>query len=211
MVATVVGSVVAVLALATHAAFPQAAALPFTCDVFTPDLTADDLVKRFGADNVKAARVPWGGAEGEFNDGTVLFDGQPEARLEIYWRDAKAQRHPQWVSVRGARSRWQSRTGLTLGLRLKAIEVLNGRPFRLLGFGHDNGGALRRWAGGHLEAENVSRCSVGIRLSPDWDSLDGPARRQTGQLRGEGEFSSGHPAMQSLNPSVSELVLMTRQ
>lgn len=124
------------------------ATLPFSCATSHATLSESDLRAQFGDANVTTAPVPWGGAEGEFREGTLLFIGQPEAELSIYWQDGADKRQPEWVSVRGTRSRWQTGEGITLGTRLTAIERSNGRPFRVEGFGHDLGGTVTSWAGG---------------------------------------------------------------
>ncbi len=185
----------------------QAAPLPFSCTVFSAGTTAQELSAKFGSANVKTAQVPWGGAEGDHSEGTVLFGGDPTAKLEIYWRDGTNKRGPDWVSVRGKQTRWRSPGGITLGTPLRAIEQLNGRPFRLVGFGSDVQGTVMSWSGGKLEAQNTSGCRVRMRLGPDWDNTDPKLRALMSQLRGASEFSSGHPAMQGLNPTVNELLL----
>ena len=181
--------------------------LQFSCTVFSAGTTAADLRAKFGAANVKTARVPWGGAEGDSSEGTVLFGNDPTAKLEIYWRDGVSKRNPGWVSVRGKHTRWRSPAGVTLGTSLRTIEQLNGRPFRLIGFGSDVQGTVMSWSGGTLEAQNVNGCRMRMRLGLDWNNADAKARALVNQLRGESEFSSGHPSMQSLDPTVNELFL----
>jgi hypothetical protein len=181
--------------------------LPFSCTTFSASTTAADLGAKFGSANVKTAQVPWGGAEGDYSEGTVLFGSDPSAKLEIYWRDRTNKRNPDWVSVRGKQSRWRSPAGISLGTSLREIEQLNGRPFRLVGFGSDVQGTVMSWSGGRLEAQNVNGCRVRMRLSPDWDNADTNVQALMKQLQGESEYSSGHPAMQSLNPTVNEVFL----
>ena len=185
----------------------QDGSLPFSCAAFSATTSAADLRERFGAANVKTALVPWGGAEGDFHQGTVLFDGTSNAKLQILWRDATNERDPEWVSVRGTHTRWRSPAGVTLGTSLRMIEQLNGRPFRLIGFGSDVSGTVMAWSGGRLEAQNSGNCRVRARLAPDWDRLDSKASALIKQLKGEVELSSGHPGMQGVNPKVNELFL----
>ena len=187
---------------------PQDRVLPFSCEIFSATASAAALSSRFGPANVRTGLVPWGGAEGDVNEGTKLFDSTPDAKLEIYWRDRANKRNPEWVSVRGSHSRWRSPAGITLGTSLRAIERLNGKPFRLLGFGTDVSGTVISWSGGRLDSQNTPECKVRLRLGRDWDDRADPARGALiRQLIGEDEFSSGHPAMQSLDPTVYELFL----
>ena len=182
---------------------------PFSCATFPPGVSAADLSERFGKENVQTAPVPWGGAEGDYNEGTVLFSNDPNTRLEIYWTDTAGKRDPQWVSVRGDRSRWQTPERVTLGTSLKSIEALNRRPFRLLGFATDASGTVMSWSNGRLSTDS-SECRVRMRLRPAPEKTDRELSPLYRQLLGEREFSSGHPAMQALDPSVYELFIQYR-
>ena len=185
----------------------QNGVLPFSCGIFSSTASEATLSARFGAANVKTGLVPWGGSEGDVNEGTVLFDSSPDAKLEIYWRDRANKRSPEWVSVRGGQSRWRSPSGITLGTSLRAIERLNARPFRLLGFGTDVSGTVMSWSGGRLDSQNTAECRVRLRLGRDWDQADPARNALIHQLIGEDEYSSGHPAMQALDPTVYEMFL----
>jgi hypothetical protein len=188
----------------------QETPLPFSCDALAPDIDESALRARFGAANVSAGLVPWGGAEGDYNEGTILFALASDARLEIYWRDRANRRQPQWVSVRGTQSRWRSPAGITLGTTLQTIERLNRGPFRLIGFGSDVQGTIISWSGGQLDRQNTSACHVRVRVAshwPPWQEVDPATSDRINQLKGEREYSSGHPAMQALNPRVYELFL----
>ncbi len=185
----------------------QGEPLVFSCSIFSRDSSEADLRARFGATNVTTAPVPWGGAEGDYNEGTVLFAETTDARVEILWKERNARRTPEWVSVRGKHSRWRSAGGITLGTDLLTIEKLNRRPFRLIGFGSDVSGTVMSWSGGRLEVKDTNNCRVRVRLSPELGPEQRYANRLLGQLMGEREYSSGHPAMQSLNAKVYELFL----
>jgi hypothetical protein len=175
---------------------PAESPLPFSCATFPPELTAADLRARFGGEHVAVAPVPWGGAEGDFNDGTVLFGDESDARLEIFWSDRAGERNPAWVSVRGNRSRWRTPAGITLGTQLRTIEKLNAGPFRLLGFGTDVSGTVMSWSDGRLATQDFGGCRVRVRLGVAWERTQDGRSPQFRQLIGEREFSSGHPAMQ---------------
>jgi hypothetical protein len=138
----------------------QDQSLPFSCATFSPDVSAADLRERFGEEHVQTARVPWGGAEGDYNEGTVLFGDDPNAKLEIFWRDTTGKRNPGWVSVRGDRSRWRTPAGVTLGTHLQVLETVNAGPFRLLGFGTDVSGTVMSWSNGRLAAQDSAACRV---------------------------------------------------
>lgn len=187
----------------------QDSVLPFSCEIFSATASEATLSARFGAANVKTGLVPWGGAEGDVNEGTVLFDSVPDAKLEIYWSDRANKRNPEWVSVRGRHSRWRSPRRISLGASLRTIEQLNRRPFRLLGFGSDVSGTVMSWSGGRLESQNTASCRLRLRLGVGrgWDRADPKRSALIHQVTGEKEYSSGHPAMQALDPAVYEMFL----
>ena len=129
----------------------QGKQLIFSCSTFPRDISEADLRSRFGPPNVTTSLVPWGGAEGDYNEGTVLFAEDPSARVEILWKERAAKRTPEWVSIRGNSSRWRSPAGITLGTDLLTIEKLNRRPFRLVGLSSDVSGTVMSWSRGQLE------------------------------------------------------------
>lgn len=167
---------------------------------FPPELTAAALERRFGAHQIGAGDIPAG--EGRFDEVTVLFPASPEDRIEIVWRDKEARRSPGQMWVRGERSRWHTRTGLTVGTDLRSVEKLNRRPFRLAGFGWDYSGTVVSWQGGRLEAPKSSGCR--LRAVFDGGGQDSAISRQ---VLGDRLFSSAHPAMQALNPRIERLWL----
>jgi hypothetical protein len=172
-------------------------------------LASDDsktLGAKFGVAAVAIAEIYLG--EGFYETGTVLFGDVAESRVEILWHDTVAQTGPKFVRVQSQRSQWQTPAGVTPGVDLRTLERLNAKPFRMTGFGTDYEGTLLSWSRGRLGPPAASACSVGVRLRPE-DSVD--YRHWYRQVIGAREFSSGHPAMQYLNPRVYEMWLDFRQ
>jgi hypothetical protein len=88
---------------------------------------------------------------------------------------------------------------------LKTIERRNGRPFRLRGFtGEGYPGRIISWGSGRFKSATAAGCTVSIFLLPTDDTEVDPL---LGRQLGLGEFSSGHPAMQALNPRVYQMVV----
>ena len=180
--------------------------LPFTCAAFSPTTTETELRARFGSENVSTDSVPdHNGAEGDRTTGTVLFARDPDARLEISWNEPVAKRQPAFIAQRGPRGRWRTAAGITLGTDLKTIEKLNRRPFRLAGMAFDAQGTVMSWSGGLLESQDAPGCHVGIRVR--LESSSSATYTLERQIMGDKQFSSGHPAMQALNPTVYELFI----
>ena len=173
------------------------------CDsAFRATDDAVSLAERFGAAAVAKGDIYLG--EGFSEVGTILFGQSERDRVEILWKDVFGQREPRSVRIRGQGSNWRTPTGVSLGDDLRRIERLNGRPFRLAGFGWDYSGTQLSWAGGRLERPPSASCSTRARMRPEQTKDTQDWYRQ---VIGYREFSSGHPAMQTLNPVVYEVWL----
>lgn len=180
--------------------------LRLACDSasFPPTISADELVRRYGAQNVTSGSIYLG--EGESERGTILFAGNSWKRLEILWQDTAGHRFPSSIRVQGTvGSEWTTAEGITITTRLRTLERLNGKPFRLAGFGWDGSGTVTSWSGGKLAKSGGNACELRAGLADAGrDAFD---RRLSDQVQGDREFSSAHPAMQTLDPRVDRLYL----
>lgn len=170
------------------------------------------LIKLFGKRNVKSANIKRG--EGESTPGTILFPNDPEKKLEIIWKNGETKSKPLYVLIRGRhRAIWKTKNGISLGTSLKEIERINGKPFTLAGFGWDGQGTIFDFNGGKLcaagycqefdEHGNYKTRKIYISVQPKVDFNDKGFTRLYRQVEGDRSFSSGHPAMQQLNPTVT--------
>jgi hypothetical protein len=102
---------------------------------------------------------------------------------------------------------WHTADGITLGTTLLELERINRRPFRLAGFGWDYSGTVLSWSHGALDPVFGSDGSkkVYVRLI-----YSNPAPPEYRAVMGDGNFSSGHPAMQKINPHVYQMVFIFR-
>lgn len=168
------------------------------------------LLEFFGAENVEAVDVALG--EGFSAPGTVIFPDDESRRLEIVWSD-DSRSVPKEVRLTGDSSSWSTAEGISLGSTLREIERINGYPFRLAGFAFDYGGTITGCGRGRLAmlgcgvAGEVSQeRQIVLRLSPSTEARTRPEYRQ---VIGDRDFSSGHPAMQALNPRVYQMIVST--
>ena len=184
----------------------QGASLDLSCAMFSADTSETGLIARFGAENVTTAPVI--GLDDGPSEGTVLFPSTPDARAEILWLDRESKRRPAWIVVKGEHSRWRTTKGITLGIELLTLEQTNRRPFRLAGFQTERQGAVISWAGGRLETPDTDGCHVAIHMQPRYDGAEDSALMR--QVRAGREYSSGHRAIQALNPRVVSLTISYR-
>ena len=167
-----------------------------------------DLIRIFGRQNVKRANIDVG--EGETLPGTIVYPNDPRKRLSIVWHDPATRAQPETITIRGKNTFWKTDRGITIGTSLKTIEMLNGGPFSMSGFGwdysgtvmHSNRGKMREL--GVQKGEEITGRTLLLRLEP------AAALRRTKDYEtalGDGNFFSDHPAMQRLNPRVYEMII----
>lgn len=175
----------------------------FSCESFPADLSEAALVERFGDANVK--RAPVVGADNGPQAGAVVYDGSP-MKIEMVWWGADTRTRLAWVRTREPGSPWRAPNGVAIGMDLVTIEQRNGWPFRLRGLaGPEGRGIVRSWGRGRLRSSDSEACRLSISLQPAGERRADLALY--GQVAWGREFSSGHPAMQSINPQVVELIV----
>ncbi len=193
------------LASTAHAQDPARLALTLDCTDFTKRTDEAALVRRFGRENVTAAKLD--GAEGESVRGTVIFPKNPARRLEVYWHDERRHRGPASIAIRG-KSEWTIRvpgkSQATIGLKasLRELEEANGRAFPINGFGWDYGGFGAGWKGGALD-RTTGGCAIGVRFEPDAKA----GEAALGKVSGDRQLGSSDPALRAVTPSLSEITL----
>jgi hypothetical protein len=190
--------------LVAAALAPSVAAQPgarvVKCDgPFRHDASHNDLVKAFGGDNVVEEEIP--GAEGEPLKASVIFPKDPKGRLEVIWSDENARRGP-ILRIRD-QSTWAAPNGIRLKQSLAEIEKLNGKPFKISGFGWDYGGQVVNWQKGALDKPQPGGCSIGVSFSHP----DNAPERNLSKVQGEGEFLSSNPNVRAVKPFVAELTI----
>lgn len=159
-----------------------------------------ELRKVFGTRNIQRGKIYLG--EGENEDGLVIFSADPVRKLEIRLTPGRL---VESVRIQGGRSAWRFENGITLGTTLKQLEVLNGGPFELSGWGWDYSGAVLGWKGGHLAKslswdENQQR--VWMRLNPPDSRWKVLTATENETLVGDKNHESSEPALQKLNPAL---------
>jgi len=156
----------------------------------TAQYTRADLVKTFGAANVKDTRVHLG--EGETVPGVAVYPKDPKRRLEITWVKSKRVGD---IRISGQSSVWHTADGVTLGTTLAQLQKLNGVPFKFSGFGWDYGGMILSWERGKLEKS----------LKDVWLTLDPTAESSYDGVIGDGEFVSSEVLQKNYSIAVAQI------
>jgi hypothetical protein len=160
------------------------------------------LVRAFGASNVVDQDVDVG--EGETEPGTVVFSKDAPRSIEILWKDPDKKTKPSSATISGKRSLWHAVHGMSLGTSLSELEHLNGRAFKLAGFGWDYSGTVTSWENGVLASElDGGHGRVILRLDSRTPET---VAKDVAQVEADHDFSSNHPVMQKLNPRVYQVI-----
>lgn len=162
------------------------------------DVSEADLRARFGE---QLRQQSYGVGEGEYVPGAVLFPTDTLKRIEIAWRDTVARRELKTVRIEGYASQWRLESRVQLGTDLFELERLNGRPFKLAGFGWDQQGVVLSWEGGALTS---GMKGVFLYLVPDRSKVATEAYRR---VAGDREFSSQDGDMRLMDPRVARIVV----
>lgn len=119
-------------------------------------LRAEDSLQatqaRLGVENVVVREVHAG--EGEMVPGWVLFQDDPERRVDVFLDESGE--HPVRLRVIGERSAWRRSDGVRLGLTSLQLQSMNGKPFELTGFHWDYAGTIVDWRGGWFASGEAS-------------------------------------------------------
>jgi hypothetical protein len=168
-----------------------------------------ELQRMFGAAQVQREKIEVG--EGFVCDGAVLFPKDPLRTANIIWKDVSKRAFPFSVEVNTLHyptSRWRTEEGIRLGTTLKELEKLNGKPFKLAGFGWDYSGTVLSWEGGRLE-KYQSKDPNGHRLilRLNYENKEPPvlSDQEAIHVSGDRDFFSSDPVMQKANPKVYQL------
>jgi hypothetical protein len=157
------------------------------------------LAQSFGVHNVEFTQVS--GDDGSTLLASVLFPNDPKRRLEVLWDDDTLRAGTRMIVIDGA-STWSAQKGLHLGLPLAALEKLNGKPFKLMGFEQNGMAIVSDWNGGALDLL-TDGCKVGVQLKPDPKAPPDVL----GAAGSDKEFASSDPAIRAAKPTVGEIIV----
>lgn len=158
------------------------------------------LAQAYGVHNVDFAQVT--GDDGSAMMASVLFPNDPKRRLEVLWDDDAQRAGTRMIVIEG-QSTWAAQKGVRLGLPLAALEKLNGKPFKLMGFEKDGGMAVvSDWNGGALSLL-TDGCKIGVQFKPD-SKAPPTALSAAGSDK---EFASSDPAIRAAKPVIGEIIV----
>jgi len=157
------------------------------------------LAQAFGVHNVDFTEVA--GDDGSTLMASVLFPTDPKRRLEVLWDDDVERSGTRMIVIDG-QSTWSAQKGVHLGLPLAALEKLNGKPFKLMGFEKGGMAIVSDWNGGAL-ALLTDGCKVGVQFKAD----PKVAAAVLDAASSDKEFVSSDPTIRAAKPVVGEIIV----
>jgi hypothetical protein len=167
--------------------------------------TEASLIERFGAANVRRDSINEG--EGMYRAGVILFPNDATRRAQVMWKDAEPRANPDRILIGESRSRWAVFPGVSIGSCLDDVERINGRPFRIYGWGFDGAGVSDGWNGGRIDSlwgSTAPQKRVWLRFVP---SVDVKFRRD--QI-GDVLIPTTDSILRAARPCVSEIGVSPR-
>jgi len=183
----------------------------------SPNSSESDLIKRYGKENVTSQQIDVDNEGMESEVGTVIYPNDPLKKLSILWKDPKQNKFFKKIELFGDKSYWIILGGISLGTSLKDLERINGGEFILWGFGWDAGGFIKTWGTGKFEKKFAGKVSVRLdtisRVKKPGTSLvpDNVTKDEYFSVQGDREFSSSHPIMQKINPTVRQIFVTFKE
>lgn len=167
--------------------------------VFAKESSHVKLAMKYDSRNITFGEVE--GPDGSKIPGSILFPQDPKRRLEVLWSNDAARSGTSVIAING-KSQWGAPKGLKLGMPIQALEKLNGRAFRISGFGADGLSSVIGWEGGGLSTL-PGGCKVGIRLMANPKAA--PDARAT--VGGDKELVSSDANVRAVQPAIAEILI----
>lgn len=142
----------------------------------------------FGAGQVRDERI-CGPECVDSIDVTQVYPGTPRA-FTVYWVDGKYHQQIEFIRLYTEGSPWHTTDSLAIGVSLRHLLRLNGKPVSFSGFGWDYGGYVGDFNGGTL-----ANRPLGLRLEL-------PYTVNSTELLGDISLRSDMPAVQKMADSI---------
>jgi hypothetical protein len=129
---------------------------------------------------------------------TDLWPNQPAKHIRVLWDSSQ---RVELGILDGPISEYHTGDGITLGTTLRQLEKLNGKPFKITGFGGIYGGHIRDWNDGKLQ-DKLNGLSFVLEVDPlRWTHLPDEGEA----VSGERSLLSSEPELHRLDPHVGRI------
>lgn len=164
---------------------------------FAKDSDHTRLEKTFGKSQVSKDIVQ---VEADELKASIVFAKDANRRLEIVWWDEKALKRPSTIQASG--TAWTGPKDIRVGMKISEVEMLNGKPFLLYGFGWDYGGTNAGWRGGAF-TNLPGGCNLIVVFGSDNNAADDAYMKVVGDKK----FLSSSKEIRDVGPRVEKIGL----
>jgi hypothetical protein len=178
---------------------PPSAHVVACAGIFSKESNHLRLAMTFDYKNVTFGDVDANG--GAKVQASIIFPNDPKRRLEVWWSNPAERSGTYLIDIKG-KSTWGAPGGMRLGLTLVQLEKLNKKPFKLKGFDKNGVATVSDWDDGAL-ASLAGGCKSGVMLTADPKA----SADAVSAMPADKEFSSADPAIRSVKPTVSEILI----
>lgn len=161
-----------------------------------------ELIAKFGKENIERMTQYYPEGMGEYTS-TLLYPKTPNEVIFSWNDDTLNFEKLGTVKIAMRASEWVTKKGLKIGLSLKDLEKINGKEFKFFGFEWDYAGAVD-FNEGTLDDRNTF-CA--LTYIYDYENPEIVLPKEYLSLIGDGEFLSSNKNAQSVDLTVSEIVL----
>jgi hypothetical protein len=195
---------ISVLAAVLVTAAPARAEDMIACSgLFGRNASHAELIKAFGAENVVYKRIDR--PQGSTGMATFLFEKNPARTLVVEWRDEAAKARPIYIGISNP-SKWIGPLGIRIGTGIEEIEKLNGKVFRLNGFGWDLGGNTQFDKKDGKLGDLPGGCQYGFTFEPTAEGL--PLGGKYRVLNGNHDLFSNMKLLREIKPALVEILII---
>ena len=172
----------------------------------TAATTRADLDTLFGKENVEERNLDI--SEGP-EAATVVFPSDASVSLAVTWDRERVSTIRICYATQTGPCRWRTASGIRIGLPIRELEKINGKSFKVAGYGFDGQGVVTSWRNGLLEPDLAACGRLIVRLSPatvvEGGTMSKGEQSSYKQVQGDKDYSSNYIPLLELNPVVSAL------
>lgn len=173
----------------------------------TVTTTRAELDTQFGRENVRDSTFEGGDVP---EAATVVWGGDASTALAITWDRERPLAIHVCVGTQTGPCRWRTASGVRIGLPIRELEKLNGKPFQVAGIGQEQGRVVS-WKRGALEEDPAACGHLLVRLTPlaevEGRTMSKDEASSMKSLQGDKPVNSNSVVVLDLNVIVSGMAL----
>lgn len=184
----------------------------------TEKTTELELIELYGVENVRSTSVS--NDKQEKITETILFPFDTMKQLHILWNNGNSNEGPAIVRIESPNTYWHTEEGITLGVSLIELEIMNGTYFFLTEFNLERPSVITDCGYGKLKVlgyriqnqDTIQNRLLIVSLDQPHDIFQRITDKEYASISTEGIYRSDTPAMELLNPIIRRIdVVFTKK